>query len=180
MHFLCPPHARTRESASVGRNRALENHNAIEVLGDPWEAFGPGTWTSSLRPIFRVLATRQLKRICTRAMAVHYVTSETLQNVIHHQRVLTLLGFPDVWKTQAGLRGAHPSQISAPPRVALERCKMRQPHSHRFYSAVLVRMYKGPDTLLHAAALCLGRLNLQLVMVGGAGRYLPEMKSLAA
>ena len=40
-------------------------------------------------------------------------------------------------------------------------------------------MYKGPDTLLHAADLCQGHLNFQLVMVG-AGRYLLEIKTLAA
>ena len=41
------------------------------------------------------------------------------------------------------------------------------------------RMYKGPDTLLYAAALCQRRLNFQILLVG-AGRYLPEMKTLAA
>ncbi|HWZ25729.1 MAG TPA: glycosyltransferase [Verrucomicrobiae bacterium] len=40
------------------------------------------------------------------------------------------------------------------------------------------QMYKGPDTLIHAAALCHGHLNFELAMVG-AGRCLPEMKALA-
>jgi glycosyltransferase involved in cell wall biosynthesis len=39
-------------------------------------------------------------------------------------------------------------------------------------------MYKGPDTLLHAGALCRSGLNFQLIFVG-VGCHLPEMKALA-
>ena len=157
----------------------LKKPYAIEVLGDPWEAFGPGTWTSLLRPIFRVLATRQLKRICTRAMAGHYVTSETLQKRYPPSKSAYAVGFSDVRLENASV----PAELIQARYRRLHESPWKDAKSGSpiriGFIGSLARMYKGPDTLLHAAALCLGRLNLQLVMVG-AGRYLPEMKSLAA
>jgi glycosyltransferase involved in cell wall biosynthesis len=151
---------------------------AIEVVGDPWEALGPRTWPNVLRPAFRLLATQQLNRICSGAMAANYVTSETLQRRYPASKSAYAVAFSDVSLENA----------SVPANIIQGR--YRRLHQSFWTDAMngnsirigfigsFARMYKGPDTLLRAAALCQRRLNFQLILVG-AGRYLPEMQTLA-
>jgi glycosyltransferase involved in cell wall biosynthesis len=148
------------------------------VLGDPWEALGPGTWASSLRPVFRILATDQLKRICTGAAAANYVTAETLQKRYLPSKSAYAAGFSDVSLENAivpaqTIKRRHPRFHDLPWRDS----KSTNPIRIGFIGS-FAQMYKGPDTLLHAAALCSRHLNFQLILVGG-GRYLPEMKTLS-
>jgi glycosyltransferase involved in cell wall biosynthesis len=151
---------------------------ALEVMGDPWDLFGPRTWPHFSRSIFRRIATLQLKRICVGATAIHYLTSKALQRRYPPSKRAYSVGFPDVLLEDASV-----------PAETIQRryCRLREslwqdakgggPIRIGFIGS-LAQMYKGPDTLLYAAALCQGRLNLQLTLVG-AGRYLPEMKALA-
>jgi glycosyltransferase involved in cell wall biosynthesis len=152
---------------------------ALEVVGDPWEALGPGTWPHSSRPIFRCIATRQLKRICKGAMALNYVTSETMQRRYPPSKSAYAVGFSDVSLENASvpaemIQGRHRRLRKSLWQNAKSGCPIRIGFIGSF-----AQMYKGPDSLLHAAALCQSHLNFKLVMVG-AGRYLPEMKTLAA
>jgi glycosyltransferase involved in cell wall biosynthesis len=156
----------------------LKKQYAVQVLGDPWEALGPGTWTSLLRPIFRSLATWQLKHICTGAVAVNYVTSETLQQRYPPSKSAYAVGFSDVSLENASVsaetvKRRHQRFQELPWRGSKTRSSIRIGFVGSF-----AQMYKGPDTLIHAAALCQGHLNFELAMVG-AGRCLPEMKALA-
>jgi phosphatidyl-myo-inositol dimannoside synthase len=151
---------------------------ALEVMGDPWEALGPGTWPNISRPIFRPIAAIQLKHICAGATAIHYLTSEALQRRYPPSKSAYSVGFPDVMLETAGL----PTEILQVRRRRLGELPWRDANGGSpiriGFIGSFARMYKGPDTLLRAAALCQHRLNFQIVMVG-AGRYLPEMKTLA-
>jgi glycosyltransferase involved in cell wall biosynthesis len=151
---------------------------ALEVVGDPWEALGPGTWPNISRPIFRRIATQQLKRICAGAVAVNYVTSETLQHRYPPSRSAYAVGFSDVSLENGSVsaetvKGRHQRFQELPWRDSKTGSSIRIGFVGSF-----AQMYKGPDTLIHAAALCHGHLNFELAMVG-AGRCLPEMKALA-
>jgi glycosyltransferase involved in cell wall biosynthesis len=151
---------------------------ALEVMGDPWDLFGPGTWPHISRPIFRRIATLQLKRICAGATAIHYLTSQALQRRYPPSKRAYSVGFPDVMLENAEvsaetIKGRHRRLHESPWQDA----KGGDPIRIGFIGS-LAQMYKGPDTLLHAAALCQSRLNLKLILVG-AGHYLPEMKTLA-
>jgi phosphatidylinositol alpha-1,6-mannosyltransferase len=151
---------------------------AAEVVGDPWEALGPGTWPHISRPIFRRIATQQLKRICKGAFAVNYVTSETLQQRYPPSKSAYAVGFSDVSLEN----GVPPEMIQDRYRRFRQSPWQDTKTEHPFrigFIGSFARMYKGPDTLLHAAALCQSRLNFQVILVG-TGRYLPEMKALAA
>jgi phosphatidyl-myo-inositol dimannoside synthase len=152
---------------------------ALEVVGDPWEALGPGTWPYSSRPIFRRIATWQLKRICIGAIAVNYVTSETLQNRYPPSKSAYAAGFSNVNLENAivpaeTIKGRHRRFHELPWRGS----KSANPIRIGFIGS-FAQMYKGPDTLLHATALCSSHLNFQLILVG-AGRYVTEMKALAS
>jgi glycosyltransferase involved in cell wall biosynthesis len=152
---------------------------ALEVMGDPWDALSPGTWPHISRPIFRRIATVQLKRICADATALHYLTSEALQRRYPPSKCAYAVGFPDVMLESAGvpaetIQRRHGRLRDSPWKDAQTNSAIRIGFIGSF-----AQMYKGPDTLLHAAALCQGHLNFQLILVG-AGHHLPEMKTLAA
>jgi phosphatidylinositol alpha-1,6-mannosyltransferase len=156
----------------------VKKHYALEILGDPWDAFSPGTWPHISRPIFRRVATFQLKRICAGATALHYVTSEALQRRYPSSENAYTACFSDVRLENTGV----PAKIIQHRYLRLrespwQRTKSDNPIRIGFIGS-FARMYKGPDTLIRAAALCQDHLNLQLEMVG-AGRYLLEMKRLA-
>ena len=53
---------------------------ALEVVVDPWEYFAKGTVKRLSRPIVRIAWTHSLKKMCSKAKGVSYVTSEYLQN----------------------------------------------------------------------------------------------------
>ena len=156
----------------------LKKQYAVQVLGDPWEALSPGTWPHISRPIFRRIATQQLKCICASAVAVNYVTSETLQKRYPPSKSAYAAGFSDVSLENASvtaetIKGRDQRFQELPWRGSKTGSSIRIGFVGSF-----AQMYKGPDTLIHAAALCQDQLNFELAMVG-AGRYLPEMKALA-
>jgi glycosyltransferase involved in cell wall biosynthesis len=152
---------------------------ALEVMGDPWDLFGPGTWPHISRPIFRRIATLQLKRICAGATAIHYLTSQALQRRYPPSKRAHSVGFPDVMLENSEvsaetIKGRYRRLYESPWQDA----QGGDPIRIGFIGS-LAQMYKGPDTLLHAAALCESRLTFRILLVG-AGHYLPEMKTLAA
>jgi glycosyltransferase involved in cell wall biosynthesis len=51
----------------------------VEVVGDPNEVFSPGASQSRLRPLMRVLFTRDLSAQCRHAAVAAYVTRDALQ-----------------------------------------------------------------------------------------------------
>ena len=152
---------------------------ALEVVGDPWDALGPGTVPSLFRPLFRRVATRDLKAMCRGAAAVHYVTQSALQRRYPPARNAHVAGFSDALMDSA----------FASPAVQVERSRrletkqgngtpLRKPFRLGFIGS-LSQMYKGPDVLLRAAALCReSGVDLETALVGD-GRYAEAMKALA-
>jgi glycosyltransferase involved in cell wall biosynthesis len=153
---------------------------AVEVLGDPWEALGPGTWRNISRPVFRVLAAQQMKRICEGAAALHYVTAAALQKRYPPSADAYADGFSDVslgeaFASEEILAGRVQRTRSLPWAAAGGTERLRVGFVGSFS-----RMYKGPDVLLHALQICVNRGLLLSVQLVGDGRYLAEMKELAA
>jgi glycosyltransferase involved in cell wall biosynthesis len=151
---------------------------AVEVLGDPWDALGPGTWHHPARPAFRLIATYQLKRISARASALNYVTAHALQKRYRPSANASVSAFSDAELAPA------PANILAERHRRLRASAWQNslggaPIRIGFIGS-FSRLYKGADVLLRAAVLCHQKgLNLCLTLVGD-GQHLPEMKSLAA
>jgi glycosyltransferase involved in cell wall biosynthesis len=152
---------------------------AVEVLGDPWDALGPGSWTNVSRPLFRRVATRQMKRICAGAAALNYVTSAALQERYPAPQNAYVGAFSDV-----ALDGAQASS-----EVLQQRHRRLRALPWQYSNGVdsfrigfigsFERLYKGADVLLRAAALGQSRgLNFALNLAG-EGRHLEQMKSSA-
>jgi glycosyltransferase involved in cell wall biosynthesis len=156
----------------------LKKPYAVEVLGDPWDALGPGSWPHPARPVFRLIATRQLKRICARASALNYVTTHALQKRYPPSNHATVSAFSDVEFAPA------PVNIIEEKHRRLRASTWRDPQHgipiRLGFVGSFSRLYKGADVLLRAAVLCDQRgLNFCLTLVGD-GRHLPHIKSLAA
>jgi glycosyltransferase involved in cell wall biosynthesis len=155
----------------------------LEVIGDPEQAFSPGAVHHPLRPMFRYMFTRGLKRECARATAVSYVTESALQR--RYPTTGLSVGVSDIdlsteyfkamprdyaaYLSRVGIRpedsaGAKGDDSSARPRL--------------LFIGTLEQMYKGQDVLLKAAAI-LKQWNcpVELTMVGD-GRHRPELEAL--
>jgi glycosyltransferase involved in cell wall biosynthesis len=149
---------------------------ALEVVGDPWDALGPGTWPSLLRPVFRRVGARDLATMCRDAAAIHYVTERTLQRRYP----------PGPHTYSAGFSDALMKFAFAEPETIARRFQRIAEHggnpSNLFrigFLGSLAQLYKGPDVLLHAVERCVERgMNLDVWLVG-EGRYAGPMRVLA-
>jgi glycosyltransferase involved in cell wall biosynthesis len=159
--------------------RRQRKRYALEVVGDPWDALGPGTWPNIFRPIFRHVAAHNLRGMCQGAMAIHYVTQTMLQQRYPPGKDTHAVGFSDALMDFAF---ATPEIIEKRYQRIEELTKTGGGCSkpiHIGFIGSLARMYKGPDVLLRAAAVCNDRgLNFEIVMVG-AGRHSREIHALA-
>jgi glycosyltransferase involved in cell wall biosynthesis len=152
---------------------------ALEVVGDPWDALGPGTWRSAMRPVFRRVAARDLKAMCQGAVAVHYVTQSSLQRRYPPAKGAYAVGFSDALMDSAFASAAEMNARFRRIEEVAGTNGARRPFRVGFVGS-LAQMYKGPDVLLRAAALCRARgLNIETALAGD-GRYAAAMKALAA
>ena len=151
---------------------------AVQVVGDPWDALGPGTWPGIFRPVFRIAATLQMKRICKSAVAVSYVTTAALQRRYPPSGTAFTIGFSDVMIEDNFI----PENILAKKHQRLRSMPWNDSRNTSPFTIGFIgsfsQLYKAPDVLLRALASCHTRLNFHLRMVGD-GRHLNAMKSLA-
>ena len=140
----------------------------LEVVGDPYDAFAPGSHAHPLRPLFRRRHASQLRRQCRQACCVSYVTASALQSR---------------YPAPQNAFTTHYSSVQLPPEafVADPRGYREAPLPFRLITVgSLEHLYKGPDTLIEAVSLCAEQgLDLQLTLVGD-GRRRPQLDALAA
>jgi len=158
----------------------------LEVVGDPYEMFAPGSVKHPLRPFFRYLSTRTLKEQCTRAAAVSYVTERALQRNYPPRNEGFAVGVSD-----ADLEATH---FSTAPRVFTTGYSSTDPSPEdyaplpqRYSSATpprlvfvgsLEQMYKGQDVLIRAVSLLFRRAFPVELRIIGEGRHRSELEEL--
>ena len=154
----------------------------LEVVGDPKEAMGPGTINHPLRRFFRMRATHMLRRECSRAIGVAYVTRETLQErypcPAHSVGIsdITRLDFsncPKVFTTSYSSLTCQKDDFATESRH-FDRCQ----HLRVIFVGSLAQMYKGPDVLLRALQLLDRQLQFQGVIIGD-GKHRVELERMA-
>lgn len=138
---------------------------AVEVVGDPLDAFQPGTVSHPLRPFIRILSSRELKVTCAQAAAAAYVTEYTLQR-----------RYPPA----PGVFTTHYSSLDLPASLYVDRPRHYPgPATHLVFVGSLEVLYKAPDILLQALQILSQRgFRPRLVMVGG-GRCQPQLEAYA-
>lgn len=148
---------------------------ALEAVADPWDILSPGATKSVLRPWVRRRWSSQLRQACAEAAAICYVTREALQKRYPPG--------PQTWATYASdveLAEGIADEAQMERRTArLEKAfSTRQPFRVGFLGS-LAQMYKAPDVLLRAAAICLKwGLNIE-VAVAGDGKFRRSLQQLA-
>jgi glycosyltransferase involved in cell wall biosynthesis len=167
----------------VGRTAWIEINRlrrpyALQVVGDPWDALGAGTIRSVFRPVFRYGGMRHLKKMCKGAVAVHYVTRTALQKRYPAGKTSYTVGFSDACM-DAGLV----TSLSMQDRCRHINDWMQDGERERplrvGFVGSLSQMYKGPDVLLRAAAMCRNRGLHLLIGLVGDGRYMEPLKQMA-
>ena len=157
--------------------RHLKKRNlpyGVEIVGDPWDSLALGCVKSVFRPILRMEMTWALIRQCRSASAASYVTEYSLQKRYP----------PGCWST-------HYSSVELPKEAIIDdsaleaklagtKAKLGSGIPLRIsHVGMMEHLYKAPDVLLEAAAVCIGKgLNIELVFIGD-GRFKPELEQKA-
>lgn len=127
---------------------------ALEVVGDPWDAFQPGANRHPLRPILRRWLARGLRRQCSQASVVSYVTKEFLQR--RYPCPGFSVGVSDVVLPKEGFVRQPRIFSASTPRTVI--------------SVAVMNGYKGHDVIIDAVRMCKEiNLHFRLVLVGDGG-----------
>jgi glycosyltransferase involved in cell wall biosynthesis len=146
--------------------RAQGRPYGVEVVGDPYDVFAPGAVRHLLRPYFRWSFTRRLRALCAEASAAAYVTGGTLQRRYAPAADAFITHYSDVELTD--------EVFTTTPRPI----RQTGPFTLMMVGS-LAQLYKAPDVLIDALALCVSAgLDLRLVMVGD-GKHRGELEARA-
>jgi glycosyltransferase involved in cell wall biosynthesis len=133
----------------------------VEVVSDPYDTFSPGSIKHPLRPFFRWLAPRKLRHQCANANAAAYVTEFALQR-----------RYPPSPKAFA----THFSDVQLPPFLSTPRSAKVDGQFTLVAVGTLAQLYKAPDILLEAVAVCIQQgLDLKLLWIGD-GKHKTELE----
>jgi glycosyltransferase involved in cell wall biosynthesis len=136
---------------------------AVEVVADPYDVFAPGSIKSPLRPFLRWYSPRQLRYQCLKACAALSVTQEALQK--RYPCPNFSIGVSDV---ELGEK-----TFVSQPRYYQEKTA---PFTLVFVGT-MAQLYKAPDVLINAVAVCVrDGLDIQLVLIGN-GQYRRELEA---
>src|SRR5271166_4013373 len=153
----------------------------LEVVGDPYEAMGPHTIRHPLRPLFRTLAARSLRRQCARAVAVAYVTRERLQK--RYPCPAHSVGVSDVgpldFRSNPKVFTTSYSSVSCEDTQFVDRARFYHDRERPriLFVGSLAQMYKGADILIKAVKHLLPAIAPAVAVVGD-GKHRAELEDL--
>jgi len=158
--------------------RGLGRPYALDVVADPWDMFSRGAAPSPVRPVVRRAWSNRLRQMCREAPAISYVTREALQKRYPPGPRCWAAAFSDV-DLRDGLidsaeLGARMADLEHRMSYGAARC-----HFRIGFVGALAQMYKAPDILLQAIALCIDDGFDFEVSLAGDGKFRPAMASLA-
>jgi glycosyltransferase involved in cell wall biosynthesis len=136
----------------------------LEVVGDPYDVFAPGSVRHPLRPFFRWWFVRQLRDQCAKACAVAYVTKEALQ-----RRYPPSLGAFSTHYSSIELTGS--------AFVASSRKVQKKTSLTLINVGTMAQFYKAQDILIDAVWKCVNDgFDLKLILVGD-GKHRNELET---
>jgi glycosyltransferase involved in cell wall biosynthesis len=145
--------------------RATNHPYAVEVVGDPYDVFAPGSIRHPLRPFFRWWSPHKLRRQCARACAAAYVTKQALQ--ARYPCSNYSVGISDV-------------DIPEEFLVLTPRQFHKMGTLNLIFVGTLAQLYKAPNILLNAMAICVkDGIDLKLTILGD-GKHRTELEAQAA
>lgn len=137
----------------------------LEVVGDPWEVFAPGSVKHPLRLFFRVFGYYALKKNVSSSSAAIYVTKKQLQKRYPVKA--------EVFATHASNVKIDESWFAVEPKQFV-----KKPAYTIVSVGSLAQMYKSPDVLIKAIKMLnTSGLNCRIVWCGD-GKYKANMIAL--
>jgi glycosyltransferase involved in cell wall biosynthesis len=140
---------------------------ALEVVADPYDVFAPGAIKHPLRSVFRWWYLLELKHECTEAIASSYVTEYALQRR---------------YPIRNGAFSTHYSSVELPSQTLRNEPRSFAKRRQQFtliYVGTLAQLYKAPNILIDAVAVCVRQgLDLKLIMIGD-GKHKLELEEQA-
>ncbi|MBL8879496.1 MAG: glycosyltransferase family 4 protein [Phycisphaerales bacterium] len=140
----------------------------VEVVGDPYELYAPGSVKSVFRPLLRAFYPWRMRQECAAAATASYVTESTLQKSYPPASAIFHTHYSSIELDDAAYADS-PKRFDAagsPTRLV--------------FVGTLAQLYKAPDTLLRAFALAVAeKLDLTLTIIGD-GQHRAELENLAA
>lgn len=141
--------------------RARKHPYAVEVVADPHDVFSPSADARIVAPIARRYFTRNLQSLVKQAIAVSYVTQFYLQkrypsaNCPHWAETED----PRIVEANMGKKqftiGVSDANLTESAFCHRARTRLHDPSVLRVvFVGTLGSLYKGPDTLVRAAAVC--------------------------
>jgi glycosyltransferase involved in cell wall biosynthesis len=161
----------------------------VEVVGDPYDVFAPGTFNHPLRAVFRHLGVKDLKYVVNASVASIYVTKGYLQkryppNDFQFTSFASNVELPyEAFVTMAkrinktGGFTTFASDVMLPPELYSEKSKKLE--NNLTYSIIalgsLATLYKSPDVAIEAIALLKKKGLFVKLQWLGDGKYKGEM-----
>lgn len=137
----------------------------LEVVGDPWDVFRPGTFNNPLRPLMRLYFAYKLRKQCAQASALSYVTDQALQ-----ARYPGKAGCFNIGASSINLLEEH---LLQEPR------KFENISRFKFiYVGTLEQLQKAPDILIQAAAKLKERVDNFEIHFIGEGKCKQQLQTL--
>jgi glycosyltransferase involved in cell wall biosynthesis len=143
----------------------------VEVVGDPWDSLSPGSVRTILRPLIRRKTSKDTTLQCRLASAASYVTKYSLQKRYP----------PNCWTTHYSSIELQDSAFIDTPTLEkrIEKIKVLSMQNAPWricYVGMMEHLYKAPDVLIDAVAVCIKKgMNIELLMVG-EGRFKSQLQ----
>ena len=159
--------------------RRVRKPYAAEVMSDPSDTLSPGTMSSPFRSLYRAVATQDLKVICGEAFATLYWSGGTMRQRYPPANNAYTCVAPRIFLSGGYASSAYMAERFRRADLGNGLSKPGAVARRIGFIGSLAQLYKGPDVILRAAALCRSRgREFEIVMIGD-GRYAEQMKALA-
>lgn len=132
---------------------------AVEVVGDPFDVFSPGTIKHFMRPFLRFYFTKNLKNLCKNAIAVSYVTKSKLQKRYPCNKKAFTANYSSIELKEDSFAKFPKIQKSIEGNIKI------------IFVGYLQQLYKAPDILIKSVhTLVKSGLSVKLIIIGD-GKY---------
>jgi glycosyltransferase involved in cell wall biosynthesis len=155
---------------------------AVDVVADPFDVLSPAANGHPVAPIARRYFTSNLKRQCRSAIAVAYVTKSYLQQRYppHPDSVI-----PQQTRRPGDIRqrsiGVSDVSLTEDAFVQYPRTERHSSSEFRVvFVGTLESLYKGPDVLVDAVALCKAMNVVVRARIIGSGRQMEALREKSA
>jgi glycosyltransferase involved in cell wall biosynthesis len=157
---------------------------ALEVIGDPWDVFSPGSVKHPLRPFFRWYFSKTLRDQCWNACAAAYVNRHALFKRypipnLHYNTHYSSVELSNHYKEPTLSVSVSDVELSANGQPITSRFKNKLISEKLIFVGTLEQLYKAPDILIKCIPKCLVEIPGLKLTIAGDGKHKQELMSLA-